>query len=146
MLFEYFDRLLLLAKGGKVTYFGDIGKNSRVLLDYFEHNGARVCGKEENPAEYLCHLSSYLLSAPPPLFIVFDLIRYLLEAIGAGVGGKTDKDWVQIWKSSPEADSIGQEIQDRKKAAEGLHEDDIPREFATTTYATHTSSVSFYIF
>jgi ABC-2 type transporter len=53
VLFEYFDRLLLLGKGGKVTYFGDIGKNSRTLLDYFERNGARTCTQEENPAEYL---------------------------------------------------------------------------------------------
>eukprot|EP00026_Physarum_polycephalum_P005669 Phypoly_transcript_05704.p1 GENE.Phypoly_transcript_05704~~Phypoly_transcript_05704.p1 ORF type:complete len:595 (+),score=118.57 Phypoly_transcript_05704:2-1786(+) len=110
VLFEYFDRLLLLGKGGKVTYFGDIGKNSRVLLEYFERNGARQCTKEENPAEYL------------------------LEAIGAGVGGKTDKDWVQIWRSSPEAGEIRQEIQDRKKAAEGQRDDDIPREFATSKW------------
>lgn len=53
VLFEYFDRLLLLGKGGKVTYFGDIGKNSKVLIDYFEANGARECTEEENPAEYL---------------------------------------------------------------------------------------------
>jgi ATP-binding cassette subfamily G (WHITE) protein 2 (SNQ2) len=52
VLFEYFDRLLLLGKGGKVTYFGNIGDNSRVLLDYFERNGARRCTPEENPAEY----------------------------------------------------------------------------------------------
>jgi ATP-binding cassette subfamily G (WHITE) protein 2 (SNQ2) len=52
VLFEYFDRLLLLGKGGKVTYFGNIGDNSRVLLEYFERNGARRCTPEENPAEY----------------------------------------------------------------------------------------------
>jgi ATP-binding cassette subfamily G (WHITE) protein 2 (SNQ2) len=108
VLFEYFDRLLLLGKGGKVTYFGDIGDNSRVLLDYFERNGARRCTPEENPAEYL------------------------LEAIGAGVGGKTDKDWVQIWRSSPEAASIRQELEEVKKNMTGQHDDDIPREFATT--------------
>lgn len=36
-----------------MTYFGDIGPNSRVMLDYFERNGARHCNEEENPAEYL---------------------------------------------------------------------------------------------
>lgn len=110
VLFEYFDRLLLLGKGGKVTYFGDIGENSAILLDYFARNGARHCSNEENPAEYL------------------------LEAIGAGVGGKTDKDWVQIWKSSPEADAVKREVEDTKKKAEGLKDDDIPREFATSKY------------
>lgn len=49
ILFQEFDRLLFLAKGGKTVYFGEIGKNSRTLLDYFESNGARKCDDEENP-------------------------------------------------------------------------------------------------
>lgn len=48
LLFQQFDRLLFLAKGGKTVYFGDIGQQSRTLLDYFEGNGARVCGSSEN--------------------------------------------------------------------------------------------------
>jgi ABC-type multidrug transport system ATPase subunit len=51
ILFQEFDRLLFLAKGGKTVYFGDIGKNSRTLLEYFESNGAEKCGENENPAE-----------------------------------------------------------------------------------------------
>lgn len=49
MLFQQFDRLLFLAKGGRTVYFGDVGQGSRVLLDYFESNGARKCGAAENP-------------------------------------------------------------------------------------------------
>jgi hypothetical protein len=45
---QQFDRLLFLAKGGKTVYFGEIGEQSRALLDYFESNGARVCGSSEN--------------------------------------------------------------------------------------------------
>jgi ATP-binding cassette subfamily G (WHITE) protein 2 (PDR) len=52
ILFQEFDRLLFLAKGGRTVYFGDIGKNSRILLDYFESNGAGKCGDDDNPAEY----------------------------------------------------------------------------------------------
>jgi ABC-type multidrug transport system ATPase subunit len=48
MLFQQFDRLLFLAKGGRTVYFGDIGQESRTLLDYFEANGARACGSSEN--------------------------------------------------------------------------------------------------
>lgn len=51
ILFQEFDRLLFLAKGGKTVYFGDVGKNSRTLLDYFESNGAEKCGDDANPAE-----------------------------------------------------------------------------------------------
>ncbi|KAK5995250.1 ZEB2-regulated ABC transporter 1 [Cladobotryum mycophilum] len=36
MLFQRFDRLLFLAKGGKTVYFGDIGENSKTLTSYFE--------------------------------------------------------------------------------------------------------------
>ncbi len=50
ILFEYFDCLLLLARGGKTVYFGDIGPNSRTLLDYFERHGALKCEHQENPA------------------------------------------------------------------------------------------------
>ncbi|EXA31597.1 ATPase [Fusarium oxysporum f. sp. raphani 54005] len=32
MLFQRFDRLLLMARGGKVAYFGDIGGNSETVL------------------------------------------------------------------------------------------------------------------
>ena len=48
LLFQQFDRLLFLAKGGRTVYFGEIGDQSRVLLDYFEGNGARTCDSSEN--------------------------------------------------------------------------------------------------
>jgi ABC-type multidrug transport system ATPase subunit len=51
-LFEAFDVLLLLAKGGRTTYFGPTGKDSSIVLDYFTRNGAPVVG-EVNPAEYI---------------------------------------------------------------------------------------------
>ncbi|KAH7145362.1 hypothetical protein B0J13DRAFT_595349 [Dactylonectria estremocensis] len=53
ILFQEFDRLLFLAQGGKAVYFGEIGENSRTLLDYFESNGACKCDSQENPAEYM---------------------------------------------------------------------------------------------
>ena len=48
-LFQVFDRLLLLRKGGETVYFGDLGHRSMTLLNYFERNGSRTCGPEENP-------------------------------------------------------------------------------------------------
>ncbi|KAG1763106.1 ABC-2 type transporter-domain-containing protein [Suillus occidentalis] len=41
-LFQVFDRLLLLKKGGSST-----------MLDYFERNGASRCHPDANPAEYM---------------------------------------------------------------------------------------------
>jgi ATP-binding cassette subfamily G (WHITE) protein 2 (PDR) len=78
MLFQRFDRLLLLAKGGKTIYFGDIGENSSTVTKYFADNGARTCSQGENPAEWL------------------------LEVIGAALGSSTDRDWHETWRSSRE--------------------------------------------
>ena len=86
ILFQEFDRLLFLAKGGRTVYFGDIGHNSRTLLDYFESAGARKCDDEENPAEYM------------------------LEIVGAGSHGKSDRDWPQAWKESQECKNVQNEL------------------------------------
>lgn len=48
ILFQQFDRLLFLAKGGNTVYFGEVGEQSRIMLDYFERNGARACDPSEN--------------------------------------------------------------------------------------------------
>ncbi|CCH45108.1 putative membrane protein [Wickerhamomyces ciferrii] len=92
-LFEAFDRLLLLRKGGQTVYFGDIGKNSETLLSYFERNGARHCEKHENPAEYI------------------------LEAIGAGATASVHENWYVKWCNSAEYEATTREIQ--KLVAEG---------------------------
>lgn len=94
-LFEEFDRLLLLKKGGQTVYFGPIGKNSRMLLDYFEENGARKCEKTENPAEYI------------------------LEAIGAGATASVKEDWHDIWKKSSQFKIANEEIDNYVRDSSG---------------------------
>ena len=48
-LFQEFDRLLLLQKGGKTVYFGDIGTNATTLIDYFQRSGGYACPPDANP-------------------------------------------------------------------------------------------------
>lgn len=96
-LFENFDRLLLLQRGGQCVYFGDIGTDAHILRDYLERHGA-VAGKSENIAEFM------------------------LEAIGAGSRPRMgNRDWADIWKDSPELanvkDTISQLKESRKAAA-----------------------------
>ncbi|KAG4432132.1 hypothetical protein IFR05_012387 [Cadophora sp. M221] len=86
ILFQEFDRLLFLARGGKTVYFGNIGPNSQTLLDYLEKKGAPKCGSEENPAEYM--------------------IEIINKSVGDG-----GKDWHSIWKSSDEFREVEAEIQ-----------------------------------
>lgn len=56
MLFQRFDRLLFLAKEGRTVYFGDIGKNSNILQEYFERNGAPQIPPAANPAEWMLEI------------------------------------------------------------------------------------------
>lgn len=48
LLEECFDRVLLLARGGEVSYQGPVNK----VTEYFEKNGGRKCAPGENIAEY----------------------------------------------------------------------------------------------
>ncbi|RDW88005.1 putative ABC1 transport protein [Coleophoma cylindrospora] len=99
ILFQEFDRLLFLAKGGKTVYFGDIGKNSETLLNYFESHGADKCGDDDNPAEYM------------------------LTMVGAGASGKSTKDWHEVWKNSDEAQGVQKEIARIKQEMEHQQND-----------------------
>ena len=82
MLFQRFDRLLFLAKGGKTVYFGDIGPKSSTLADYFEKNGAQPLPSDANPAEWM------------------------LEVIGAAPGSHSEIDWPTVWRESPERKAV----------------------------------------
>lgn len=48
-ILSHFDQILVLHKGGRMVYFGDIGNDCEIMVDYFERNGARPCGSTENP-------------------------------------------------------------------------------------------------
>jgi ATP-binding cassette subfamily G (WHITE) protein 2 (PDR) len=80
-----FDRLLFLHEG-KSVYFGELGPGSRTLIDYFENNGARKCGSDDNPAEWL------------------------LETIE-----NTGVSWTEKWENSSERKQVRKEIQSMKQ-------------------------------
>ncbi|KAH8987621.1 ABC-2 type transporter-domain-containing protein [Lactarius akahatsu] len=109
-LFQEFDRLLLLRKGGQTVYFGDIGTNSTTLINYFQTNGGRPCPPDANPAEYI------------------------LDVIGAGATATTDTDWHSIWKSSPQAKAVDEELDTLLEDGRKRHAIDTERhsEFSTS--------------
>lgn len=53
-----FDRLLLLSDHGETAYFGDIGQDASVLIEYFESRGAPHCRPEDNPAEWVLDVTN----------------------------------------------------------------------------------------
>jgi ATP-binding cassette subfamily G (WHITE) protein 2 (SNQ2) len=82
-LFAQFDTLLLLAKGGKTVYFGNIGDQAATIKEYFGRYGA-PCPPSANPAEHMIDVVSGPLSQ--------------------------GKDWNQVWLASPEHEKVVQEL------------------------------------
>ncbi|KAI8318413.1 hypothetical protein GQ54DRAFT_266942 [Martensiomyces pterosporus] len=100
MLFEQFDRLLLLVRGGHTVYFGDLGHDAQTLINYFERNGAEKCPTDANPAEYILNV----------------------------VGNKSSGiDWTQVWCDSEEKTTALSEIDriNRLKQEHGEHDEDV---------------------
>ncbi|KFY13726.1 hypothetical protein V492_03073 [Pseudogymnoascus sp. VKM F-4246] len=124
-LFAQFDSLLLLAKGGKTVYFGEIGEMANTVRGYFGQYGA-ACPANVNPAEHIIDVVSGTLS-----------------------GGK---DWNSVWLASPEYKAMSLELdQIIKDAASKPPSKDTAddREFAMPLWeqiklVTHRMNVSLY--
>ncbi|KAI4952832.1 hypothetical protein J4E91_003307 [Alternaria rosae] len=122
LLFAQFDTLLLLAKGGKTVYFGDIGDNAATIKEYFERYDA-PCPPGANPAEHMIDV----------------------------VTGTHGKDWHQVWLDSPEAARMHQDLDHIITDAAGKEPGttDDGHEFATslwtqTKIVTNRANVSMY--
>ncbi|KAK1422491.1 hypothetical protein QVD17_25636 [Tagetes erecta] len=58
-IFESFDELLLLKRGGQVIYSGPLGKDSQQIIEYFEAvNGVPKIPEKYNPATWMLEVSS----------------------------------------------------------------------------------------
>uniref|UniRef100_K3WZK7 ABC transporter domain-containing protein n=1 Tax=Globisporangium ultimum (strain ATCC 200006 / CBS 805.95 / DAOM BR144) TaxID=431595 RepID=K3WZK7_GLOUD len=78
-VFFLFDSLLLLKRGGETVFFGDLGKNCRNLINYFE-----------------------AIPGVAPITPGYNPATWMLECIGAGVGSaSTDApDFVHVFNHS----------------------------------------------
>ncbi|KAI0139473.1 ABC-2 type transporter-domain-containing protein [Hypoxylon sp. NC0597] len=112
MLFQQFDRLLLLSFGGKTVYFGDIGQNAETLIGYFERHGAMPCGNDENPAEWM------------------------LRVIGAAPGAHADQNWAETWRNSKEFEDIRKELRVMELGPPGADNAHQGGDISTEYYAT----------
>ncbi|KAF9399449.1 hypothetical protein BGX21_006228 [Mortierella sp. AD011] len=110
-LFGFFDNLLLLAKGGRTVFFGDLGQDSSHLIGYFERNGAPKCALNANPAEYI------------------------LDVVNAR---HSRLNWPDIWDASPERGQLLADIKATRKdtTTAGHHNQlDDSLEYASSTKA-----------
>ncbi|EQC27218.1 hypothetical protein SDRG_14935, partial [Saprolegnia diclina VS20] len=82
-VFEMFDSLLLLKRGGETVFFGDLGTHAIQLIQYFKS-----------------------IPNTPPLIEGANPATWMLEVIGAGVEAKSTNlppnDYVQIFNGSHE--------------------------------------------
>ncbi|KAK3837776.1 MAG: ABC-2 type transporter-domain-containing protein [Linnemannia elongata] len=115
-LFAFFDDLLLLAKGGRTVFFGELGHDSTGLINYFEKNGAPKCAADANPAEYI------------------------LDVVNAR---HSDLDWPEIWNKSPEKVQLLEDIRETRNVNGG---DVVHNSSAELEYATRTGTQAKYVF
>lgn len=123
-LFAQFDTLLLLARGGKTVYFGDIGDNADTLKAYFARHGT-PCPPEANPAEHMIDVVSGM--APE------------------------GRNWSQVWLESPEHAQLIKDLDTMvdEAAAHPSGTIDDGHEFAATMWTqvklvTHRMNVSLF--
>ncbi|ETW05787.1 hypothetical protein H310_03471 [Aphanomyces invadans] len=91
-VFEMFDRLLLLQRGGQTVFFGDLGPQSIHLIEYFSRVDAAL----------------------PPLVEGANPATWMLECIGAGVEVKSpasaEIDFVRVFQQSPEFQALNSAV------------------------------------
>ncbi|GMF20237.1 unnamed protein product [Phytophthora lilii] len=78
-VFQVFDSMLLLKRGGETVFAGELGHNAQEMIDYFE----AIDGVEKLPSKY-------------------NPASWMLDVIGAGVGNNSgnNTDFVSMFKSS----------------------------------------------
>ncbi|OQR95257.1 ATP-binding Cassette (ABC) Superfamily [Achlya hypogyna] len=84
-VFEMFDSLLLLKRGGETVFFGDLGHQASHLIEYFK-----------------------AIPNTPPLLPGANPATWMLEVIGAGVEAKNANpmDYVQLFNASAERQQL----------------------------------------
>ena len=129
-LFEVFDTMLLLRKGGRTVYFGQLGAFSGDLIAYFERNGAPPCAADANPADWmLTNIGAGIGKGGGGAIAaeggkVEEVIvqrqagdAFIAHESGdergseqAASGGEleraADQDWAAVWEASPEAAEV----------------------------------------
>ncbi|CAO3662624.1 unnamed protein product [Rhizopus stolonifer] len=51
--FEHFNHLVLLVRGGKTAYFGEIGKDASMMINYFKRNAGPKCSSKTQSCQLL---------------------------------------------------------------------------------------------
>lgn len=116
LLFQEFDRLLFLARGGRTVYFGDIGENSKTLTSYFERQGASPCPPDANPAEWM------------------------LQVIGAAPGAVADRDYADAWRQSDDYIAMKKELSKKRELSQSRPQPSAQEKRKSKDYSAFSAS------
>mmetsp|Transcript_19064 Transcript_19064/g.72080 ORF Transcript_19064/g.72080 Transcript_19064/m.72080 type:complete len:1408 (-) Transcript_19064:508-4731(-) len=87
-IFDQFDQLLLLKRGGRTVYFGELGDDGEAIVKYFTSIPGTIPYKSgTNPAVYM------------------------LDVIGAGTGASTLSNFDDIWYQDPRRLVLDEQLQ-----------------------------------
>uniref|UniRef100_A0A7S4JUM9 ABC transporter domain-containing protein n=1 Tax=Odontella aurita TaxID=265563 RepID=A0A7S4JUM9_9STRA len=113
-VFEMFDDLLLMKKGGRVVYCGELGKSSTKLCNYLESHGGAPMNRGENPATWMLNV----ITKEP-------------------VGDEEPMDYAQIYVESDERKNLGDAIDE---VTSNVREEDkitFENRFAASAFTRH---------
>ena len=106
-VFEMFDDLILLKRGGNVVFFGELGDESHKMVQYFEERGAKPIERQENPA------------------------AWVLRAFAGEDSDNTD--WAGLYKSSDQFKIIQEQIESIRTSADNDNKLSFSSAFSTTS-------------
>lgn len=110
-VFEMFDDLLLLKRGGEVVFFGELGEESCNLVEYFEERGAEPIQHGENPAAWM---------------------------LRAYTGPDDDTDWKAMFDQSEQFQVLKQQLADIKESPDEAKEIKYDNIFAANSHTRMT--------
>jgi ABC-type multidrug transport system ATPase subunit len=96
-IFNSFDSLLLLKRGGEVVFFGELGDESTNLITYLERYGSTPkIQPGENPATWCDDIKNHV----PPVSLSIYGVRYLIHISCCSLQD-ADINWCRLeWESS----------------------------------------------
>jgi len=106
-VFAMFDDLLLLKKGGTLVFFGDLGKHSINLTNYFETAGSEPIQYGQNPASWMLLASEF----------------------------KEPTEWAELYTSSKQYNDLMEQIQAERESLDEAKKITYADNYATTLKA-----------
>lgn len=104
-IFESFDELLLLKRGGKVIYAGPLGRHSQSIIDYFEvfsqiHKYTYINYISKNLRLIICFLYNQEVPGVPKIPEKYNPATWMLEVSSGAAETRLNIDFAEHYNAS----------------------------------------------